>query len=147
MHTQVQFDNGTVLEAEYMDGNGGVMIVPVDDRGRILFIREYAVAVDGYPLGLPKGKLMEGEDPAKCAMKELREELGVKAGRLEKLADLHVSPSYSKRHNHVFLARDLSEGKLQSGDEPEDVEVVPLTMEEAEEKIHSGELTEARAIA
>jgi ADP-ribose diphosphatase len=95
---------------------------------------------------LPKGRIDEGSDDLKTANKELQEEVGLKAGKIDKLGVLTMTPGYSTQKVHVFLARDLSESKLE-GDEFEGLEIVKHPFEKFEELIESGKLTEARAIA
>jgi ADP-ribose pyrophosphatase len=89
--------------------------------------------------------LDDGERPEDGAARELQEELGLVAGRLEKLSEFFVSPGFCEEKMWVFLATELSEGKQQP-DEDEVLEVVRLPMDEALEMISSGEIQDAKTI-
>lgn len=125
---------------------GGVFIVPVNDRDEVLFTIEPAVT-DGTPvLCLPAGAIEPGEDPADAAKRELQEEAGYRAGRLDRLAELRPLARHGDWRVYAFLARDLVPGKLK-GDEvyPISVESVPLA--QFERLIDSGRLLDSTCIA
>ena len=122
------------------------LIVPINSKQEILFIKEFYVAANEYGLSLPKGRIDKGYDPLQTAGKELQEEIGFKAMRMDKLAVFSMSPGYLTQKTHVFLARDLIKSRLQ-GDELEDLEVIPYSFNQFEELIVNGTLTESRSIA
>ena len=95
---------------------------------------------------MPKGKLEAGEDLKVGANRELQEEVGVKAGKLDFLAKFTAYPAHIGIETSIFFAQDLSKSRLE-GDEVEELEVVRHPFEKFEELIESGQLTEARAIA
>jgi len=84
-----------------------VVIVPVLEDGRIVFVRQWRAPIARWIVELPAGKVEEGESPAETAMRELREETGYRAGRLRHLASAYVAPGYSDEHMHIFVAEDL----------------------------------------
>ncbi len=121
------------------------LIVPVTTNLEVIFVKEFFVAINQYSLSLPKGRIDEGHEPLETANKELQEEIGYKANKLERLATLTMSPGYLTQKTHVFLARDLIESKLE-GDELEPLEIIKHPLKEFEELIEKGDLQEARVI-
>ena len=97
-------------------------------------------------MGLPKGKIDRGHNNLTTANKELQEEIGFKAGKLDKLGTVTMSPGYLTQRTHIFLARELTESKL-AGDEEESLELIYYPFNKFEELIEEGKLTEARMIA
>lgn len=123
------------------------IIVPITDNGTLLLIKEYFTAFDEYRLDLPGGKIDPGLNPMETANKELQEEIGYKAGRLDQIGLFTMSPGYLTQKSYIFLARELTKSKLTTGDESEELEVVEYPFEKFEELIENGKLNEARAIA
>lgn len=122
------------------------LIVPLNEKRELILVKEYFYAIDEHQLGLPKGKIDEGHDDLSTANKELQEEIGFKANRLDKLRVVTMSPGYLTQKTHIFLARDLIESKL-DGDEEEPLEVICYPFDKFEDLIDQGKLTEARMIA
>jgi len=127
-------------------GLGAVIIVPMLDADTVLLAREYAAGLHHYEVGLPKGRLEHGETILEAAQRELKEEIGYGARRLEKLTELSLAPGYMTHVTHVVLARDLYPEKLQ-GDEPEELEVIPWPMSNLSGLIARDDCTEGRTIA
>lgn len=122
------------------------LIVPVTSNLEVIFIKEFFVAINEYSLSLPKGRIDEGHDALETANKELQEEVGFKANKLEKVATLTMSPGYLTQKTHVFLATDLIESKLE-GDELEPLEIIRYPLKDFEKLIEKNDLHEARTIA
>jgi ADP-ribose pyrophosphatase len=116
---QVQLPNGRVAELEIAHHPGGAAIVALDADGRICLLHQFRHAAGGWLDELPAGKLDGGEPPLECAVRELAEEAGMKAGRWEKLGEYFSSPGVLTEVIHVFLARDL----VAVGASPEEHEV------------------------
>ena len=145
---ELEFANGTVTHYERLSGSGrgAVLIVPVTDAGEVLLVREYAAGVHRYELGLPKGRI-EGEEPLlEAANREIMEEVGFAANRLEELTSLTLAPGYLGHTTHVVIARDLYP-RREPGDEPEELEVVPWPLADVGELAARPDVTEARTIA
>lgn len=141
----IEFDHKKVTY-QILEKPDTSLIVPINEKGELILVREYFYAVDEYQLGLPKGKIDKGHDDLITANKELQEEIGFKAGKLDKLGTVTMSPGYLTQKTHIFLARELTESKLE-GDEEETLEVVYYPFDKFEELIDQKELTEARMIA
>ena len=124
---------------------GSAVIIPVFDDGTVALVRQYRHPAVRYLLEAPAGTLADREPPEVGAARELEEELGVVAARLEKLSEFFVSPGFLEEKMHVYLATELTEGK-QVLDEDEILEVVRLPIAEALEMITSGEIQDAKTI-
>ncbi|MHC1481408.1 ADP compounds hydrolase NudE [Frateuria aurantia] len=144
----LEFSNGErrVYHRLSSRGDGAVIIVPMQDAETVLLAREYAVGVERYLLGLPKGRLEPGETPEQGANRELKEELGFGASRLTVLHNLTLSPAYMTYQAHVVLAEDLYPERLQ-GDEPEELETVPWKLADLHTLIARDDVSEGRSIA
>ncbi len=143
----LRFANGTEVVYERLRGSadGAVLVVPLRDADTVLLVREYAAGTERYELGLPKGRIEPGEDPLATAQRELREEIGLGAGRLEPLMTVTVAPGYFGHVTHIVLAEDLYPAEAE-GDEPEPVEVVPWRLAELPALLARDDFTEARSM-
>jgi ADP-ribose diphosphatase len=146
---ELRFSSGEHRHYERLMRNssmGAVLIVPMLDSETVLLVREYAAGLHRYELGLPKGKIDEGEDAMLAANRELKEEIGYGAAKLRHLHTVSVAPSYLEHTIEIILAEDLYPEKLK-GDEPEELEVVPWNINQIDLLLASGECSEARSIA
>ena len=127
-------------------GLGAVIIVPMLDDETVLLAREYAAGLHHYEVGLPKGRLEEGESIIEAAEREMKEEIGYGAKNLEELTQLSLAPGYMTHITHIVLARDLYPEKLE-GDEPEELEVIPWPISDLQTLTARDDCTEGRTIA
>jgi ADP-ribose pyrophosphatase len=132
-------------QREVVHHHGSAVILPVFDDGTVALVRQYRHPAVRYLLEAPAGTLDDGERPEVGAARELQEELGLSAGRMEKLSEFFVSPGFCEEKMWVFLATELTEGK-QNPEEDEVLEVVRLPLDEALEMISSGEIQDAKTI-
>ncbi len=132
-------------QREVVHHHGSAVILPVFDDGTVSLVRQYRHPTVRYLLEAPAGTLAHGERPDDGAARELQEELGLVAGRMEKLSEFFVSPGFCEEKMWVFLATDLTEGKQQLEDD-EILEVVRLPIADALEMITSGEIQDAKTI-
>jgi len=144
----LEFSNGErrIYERLKSSGSGAVIIVAMQDDATVLLVREYGAGLDRYELGLPKGRLDHGESILDGANRELKEEVGFGARDLRLLTTLSLSPAYMSSMTHVVLARDLYVERL-PGDEPEELEVVPWSMDDLHTLVAQPDVTEGRSIA
>jgi ADP-ribose diphosphatase len=130
----------------YLSVDSGIFVVPVNDQGEVLFIVEPSV-VDGHPvLSLPAGVIDPGEAPASAANRELQEEAGVKANRLDFLGSVDPLARHARWKMHLFLGRDLIPSRLE-GDEAFTIQVERVALADFEVLIDAGRLTYAPVIA
>src|SRR5829696_5356255 len=117
-------------QREVVHHGGSAVIVPVFDDGTVALVRQYRHPVVRYLLEAPAGTLAKGERPEIGAARELQEELGLRAARLDKLSEFFVSPGFLEEKMWVYLATGLSEGK-QLLDDDELLEIVRLPIPDA----------------
>jgi len=144
----LQFSNGVERTYERLvpGGAGAVMMVPINEKGEVLLIREYGAGLEDYTLTLPKGAMDLGETLEQAANRELKEEIHFGAKTLHYLKKMSLSPSYMKSGIDVFIALDLYEASL-PGDEPEPLEVVAWPLHDIDALVRRDDVTEGRAIA
>ena len=144
----VRFPDGSTGELEIIRHPGAAAVVPFasDPRGDdpiVLLIQQYRYATDGTVIEIPAGRLNPGEDPRVCAQRELLEEAGVKAGRVERLTTIWTTPGFTDERIHLFWAADLTADK--HAREPDEfIEVVRKPLSEALELIRSGVISDAK---
>lgn len=147
---QLRFSNGTERTYERLVssglGYGAVMVVALKDERTAVLIEEYCGGTHDYQLSLPKGLVEPGEDVLDGANRELMEETGFGAKRLELLTKLSLSPGYMSQSISVVLARDLYEKRL-PGDEPEPIRVDSVDLYALSELNNRSNFTEGRALA
>jgi ADP-ribose pyrophosphatase len=132
-------------QREVVHHPGSAVILPVYDDGSVVLVRQYRHPAVRYLLEAPAGTLFDGERPEMGAARELEEELGLVAGRMEKLSEFFVSPGFLEEKMWVYLATELSEGK-QRLDDDEILDIVRLPFADALEMITSGEIQDAKTI-
>jgi ADP-ribose pyrophosphatase len=142
---EVLMPNGHKTIYEIVVHNGAVAMVPIDKDGRIVFVRQYRHTAGKRILELPAGTLNKGEDPYDCAQRELREEIGMAAGRLTKITDFYLAPGYSTERMYVYLAEGLTPESLPHDDD-EDLEIEKLSWEKAFAAMKTGEIEEAKTM-
>lgn len=145
---RVRFSNGVESTFERISGRypSAVMIIPMQDDETFLLIREYAPAADQYVLAFPKGAMDTDEDALKTANRELMEEVGLGARDLKQLAEWSLSPAYFNATMKIIIAKDLYSQKM-TGDEPEDIEVIPWKINNIEALLGHPEFHESRSVA
>ncbi len=124
---------------------GSAVILPAFDDGTIALVRQYRHPAVRYLLELPAGTLNENESPTAGAARELEEELGLIAGRMEKLSEFFVSPGFCEEKMWLYLATDLT-ATAQRLEEDELIEVVRLPIDQALQMITDGEVEDAKTI-
>lgn len=127
-------------------GQGTVVVVPMLDAETVLLVREYAAGTHRYELGLVKGRIDAGETAEQAGNRELMEEAGFGARKVDVLRMISLAPTYMAHQTHLVLARDLYEKRL-PGDEPEELEVVPWRLDRLHELILRDDFSEGRSIA
>lgn len=145
---ELEFSNGARRNYERLctRGLGAVIVVAMLNEDTILMVKEYAVGLHHYELGLVKGRLETGETVLEGAQRELKEEAGYGAKHLEEITVLSLAPGYMTHMTHVVLARDLYPEKL-LGDEPEELEIVPWPIADLHTLVQRPDCTEGRSIA
>ncbi|HSO12080.1 MAG TPA: NUDIX hydrolase [Anaerolineales bacterium] len=138
--------DGRETKFEIIEHGGSVIIVPVDAEGNLLFVRQYRHAAGMDLLELPAGT-RDGDEPfEECAAREIREETGMEAGRLQKVGEFYLAPGYSTEFMAVYLATDLKHNPLEADDD-EFLEVEKIPVQKALEMAERGEVPDAKSLA
>lgn len=146
----VRFPDGSTGELEMVRHPGAAAVVPFmsdpeGDDPQIMLIRQYRYAADGFIYEVPAGKLDGDEEPLVCAHRELLEETGCTAARMEHLTTIYTTPGFTDERIHLFMAAGLTQGVTQhEKDEFMSMEVVPLSR--ALEMVRTGSLQDAKSI-
>jgi ADP-ribose pyrophosphatase len=131
---------------EFVRHPGAAVILPLLDDGRLCLVRNYRPAVRETLIELPAGTLESGEDPAETARRELAEETGYRAGRIEHLISFYSSPGIFDENMHLYLARDLTPGPM-SLDPNEQLTPMLCSWEESLAMMRSGEIHDGKTLA
>jgi ADP-ribose pyrophosphatase len=142
---ELEYRPGQSSRIEIVEHTGAVTMLPLDAQGNLWFIRQYRHSAGGVLLELPAGTLGKGEAPQAGAARELQEEIGMKAGRLEKLLGFWLAPGYSTEYMHLYLATDLSPSKLEQ-DEDEFITVEKIPAARALALADQGELQDSKSL-
>ena len=138
--------NGKEPVFDLVKHHGAVTIVPVDTQGRIWFVRQYRVGAQQSLLEIPAGLLETDESPELSANRELQEEIGMFAGKLQKLGEFYMVPGYSTEKMYAFLASEMHAAELPT-DEDELIERVALPVQQVYEMVRSGEFMDGKTLA
>ena len=142
----VEFPDGRSTSLDILEHGGAVVIVPRLPGGELVMIRQYRHPAQRMLLEFPAGTLEAGEDPLVCAQRELREETGFSAKKLEKIGGFYLAPGYSTEYLHIYFATDLESDPLpKDSDEWLDVEL--LSFNELLALIEDGALEDAKSVA
>ena len=142
---EVLCPNGSKSFREVVRHNGGAAILCVTDNDEVLLIKQFRYAYNDVIYEIPAGKLEKGEDPYDAAMRELEEETGYKAKKLEHLCDIYPTCGYSSEIIYLYLAKDCVKTETKF-DEDELIisEYVPLA--KVKEMILNNTLKDGKAI-
>ncbi|QIM63548.1 ADP compounds hydrolase NudE [Pasteurellaceae bacterium Orientalotternb1] len=143
----LRFSNGELRTYERLtpQRRSSVMVLPIH-HNQLIFVKEYAVGPERYELTFPKGIVDMGEQPIESANRELQEEIGFAARRIEPLRSLYSGPSHMYGLMHVFVAQELYPSRLE-GDEPEPLEIVYYPLDKMDELLADPAFAEARNLS
>ena len=136
---------GFEIKRSIVRHNGSAVMMAVDEKRRILLVRQYRLPARGYLWELPAGKLDPGETPLTAAKRELIEETGYRARRWKKLISFYPSPGYVSEKMTIFLATDLTAGAAQPMAD-ERIETCWFSAKQVEQMIHTNKIEDAKTI-
>lgn len=143
----IQVPNGNIVKWDFIKHKGAAAVVPVDDKGRLIMVKQYRNALDRYTLEIPAGGLNGQAEPTmEAAARELAEETGYTAEHMEFLLTIRTTVAFCNEKIDIYLARGLKAGE-QHLDEDEFVRVGAYTVEELTEKIYAGEIEDSKTVA
>jgi ADP-ribose pyrophosphatase len=138
-------DEGVEFVREIVEHPGAAVLVPFLTDDELVLVRQHRPAVGRTLLELPAGTLEPDEDPALCAARELEEETGYRAGKIEPLGFVYPSPGVLGEVMHFFRARDLRPGERRP-DPGEKIEVVRMSVGQALAGIRNGKITDGKTV-
>lgn len=141
----VELPNMRYSKREIVEYPGAVAIVAITDEKEVLLVKQYRKPIEKFLLEIPAGKLEINEEPRETAKRELKEETGYEAGKLEYLFEFYPSPGITTEKMHIFLATDLIKGErnLEKG---EYIENSSMKFEDIFLKIKRGEIADGKTI-
>lgn len=144
----VRYPNETTAQLEIVRHSGAAAVVPFltdpdGDDPQLLLLRQYRYAAGGYIYEIPAGRLDPGEEPLACASRELKEETGCTAGRMEPLLSMLTTPGFTDEVIHIFMATELTHGES-AREEDEFVDTIVMRLSEALELIQCGEIPDGK---
>src|SRR4029077_11138171 len=137
--------DGFEIKRAIVQHGGSAVMMPIDNRRRVLLVRQYRLPARRFMWELPAGRVDEGETPLQAARRELVEETGYRAKKWAKLAEFFPSPGFLAEKMTIYTARDLTEGK-KNPMEDERIEVKWYTASEIDQLIQSGKIIDAKTM-
>jgi ADP-ribose pyrophosphatase len=146
----VRFPDGSTGELEMIRHPGASAVVPLlDSPGvadpRVVLIRQYRYAANAFVYEVPAGRLDGAEDPLACATRELEEEAGYRAGRLERLVTILTTPGFTDERIHLYLAWDLTKGNVRR-ERDEFISLHEVSLSKAVQMTRAGEIQDAKTV-
>lgn len=133
------------FDIEVVEHNGGAAMPPVEADGTVVLIRQWRFPLDRFCIEIPAGRIEPGDDPEATARRELEEEAGLVAGRVEPLGSILPAPGYCTERVWIYLGRDLTHVP-QRLEEDEKVEVIRMSLDSALALVASGEIDDAKTV-
>ena len=142
---KMQLFDGSLHDWDFIEHPGAAAVVPVDADGNIIMVRQYRNALGRYTLELPAGGKDPNEDFETCALRELEEETGYKAGHHELLTDIYTTVALMNERIAIYLATDLTPC-AQHLDEDEFLNVERHSLDELVQMIYDCKIQDSKTI-
>nr|WP_297523223.1 NUDIX hydrolase [uncultured Clostridium sp.] len=143
---EVKLPDGTTSKRNLIEHPGAAAILPIFNDGKVLLVKQYRKAIERETLEIPAGKLDKGEDPMACAKRELEEETGYKASKIEYLGKIATAPGFCNEIIHLYKASGLEKG-IKNTDEDEFTENVIISLDAMKSKIRDGEIIDCKTVS
>ena len=138
-------ESGIEVVRDVVRHPGGAGALPLFDDGRVALVKQYRHPARRELLEIPAGRIEDGETPEQCAAREVEQEIGFRAGRMEKLAEFYSTPGFCEERLYVYLATELTSGS-QNLDHDELIEIVYLPLDEAVRMAERGGIEDSKTI-
>ena len=136
---------GRKARREIVKHHGGACILPIDEEGNCYLVKQFRSPFEKVMLEAPAGKIEEGEDPLYYASREITEETGLTANKIESMGCMAATPGYCSEIISLFIGTELSEDKA-NPDENEYVSTVKMPLKEAVEMADKGLINDAKTL-
>jgi ADP-ribose pyrophosphatase len=142
----LEFPDGRRACYELVKHNPSVSILPVDAEGMVYLVNQYRLGAHRDLLELPAGVVEDGEDPKSCALREIREEIGMASGKITYLGQAYLIPGYGDELMYFYLAEELSPGPL-NPDPDEFLQVERHTIKDLFKMVDEGTIKDSKTLA
>lgn len=144
---KIKTPNGNVVNWDFIGHKGAAAALPVTTDGKILLVKQWRNALDRFTYEIPAGGLESIDEPMiSCAARELEEETGYRAMKIEPLLSLRTTVAFCNEKIEVFLATELVKTK-QHLDEDEFVDVYEFEMDELLKMIKEGKMQDSKTVS
>ncbi|MFC1517213.1 NUDIX hydrolase [Candidatus Margulisiibacteriota bacterium] len=141
----VELPSGKASLRECVIHEPTVAVLPIKDNGKIILIKQYRHCTEKELLEIPAGSIDKGESVEDTVQRELAEEIGYEADKLEKICEAFTTPGFTNEYMYFYVAKELKE-KKKKGDEDEFIEVLEYTIAEVQKMIEKKEIIDAKTI-
>ncbi|MTH52264.1 NUDIX domain-containing protein [Bacillus mangrovi] len=142
---EVELPNGKTSMREVIKHPGAVAVIALTKDGKLLLVEQFRKALERTLAEIPAGKLEPGEEPETTAVRELEEETGYTAKSISHLVSFYTSPGFADELVHLYITEELEPLKTEAHlDEDEFVELMEVTLEEAEGMLANGQIYDAK---
>lgn len=140
---EVELEDGRKSFREVIKHPGGVCVLPLEEDGTVLFVRQFRYPHQKVLMEIPAGKLEYGENHRECGLRELKEETGCTCERFDYLGNLIPTPAYCGEVIHMYLARGLNHGE-QKLDAGEFLDIIKIPLDKAVEMVMNNEIEDSK---
>jgi len=142
----LQNSEGKEVVRDVVEHPGAACIIPMPDKDSVLLIEQWRVGPKRSLWEIPAGTLDPGEDPLACAARELEEETGLRAGKLEHLFTMYPSPGIMDEKMHIFIATDLQPGE-KNPDDDEEISMKAFNFRDLRIQLKANNIKDGKTIA
>lgn len=144
----VQVPNGNVVKWDFIGHKGAAAMLAVREDGKLLMVRQWRNALDRYTLEIPAGGKNSVDEPTEtAAVRELEEETGYIAGKVQFLLSIYTTVAFCNEKIDIYLARDLKRRESQHLDEDEFIDVQAVSLEELVQMIYDGKIEDSKTVS
>jgi len=141
----VELPDKKYSKREIVEHPGAVGIIPITEDGYMILVKQYRKSVEKFLLEIPAGKIEINEEPKETGIRELAEETGYKANKMEYVCEFYTSPGFSNEKIYLFLATDLEEGEVKP-ESDEYINVEKYKVEDLIDMVIRGEINDGKTI-
>ena len=144
----VQVPNGNVVKWDFIGHKGAAAMLAVREDGKLLMVRQWRNALDRYTLEIPAGGKNSIDEPTEtAAIRELEEETGYIAGKVQFLLSIYTTVAFCNEKIDIYLARNLKRRENQHLDEDEFIDVKACDLDELVQMIYDGKIEDSKTVS